>query len=173
MSTTVIIAIGSNRRHRAGSPSAVVKAAIAALQAAGLQVRTRSRVRTTLPLGPGGRAYANAAVAVSTALPLPDLLRLLQSIEQRFGRRRGRRWGPRTLDLDIVAAEGAVYPSQPQWHAATRGLLVPHRALAVRSFVLDPLVDIAPDWRHPVLHLSARQLRARHARPKAIRELGP
>ena len=173
MSTTVLIAIGSNRRHRVGAPKAVVQAAIAALAAAGLQVTARSQIRTTLPLGPGGRSYANAAVTVRTGLAPPALLKLLQGIERRFGRRRGQRWGPRTLDLDIIAAERTVYPSRPQWQAGARGLLVPHRALAGRSFVLDPLVDIAPDWRHPVLHLSARQLRARHARPKASRELGP
>jgi 2-amino-4-hydroxy-6-hydroxymethyldihydropteridine diphosphokinase len=173
MSTNVLIAIGSNRRHRCGTPQAVVAAAIVALQAAGLRLRATSRARTTLPLGPGGRAYANAAVAVETELTLPALLALLKAIERRFGRRGGQRWGARALDLDILAAADTVYPSITQWLAAARGLLVPHRALADRSFVLDPLIDIAPDWRHPVLHLSARQLRARHARPRAVCELGP
>ena len=183
MSTTVLIALGSNRRHRLGAPKAVIAAAVDALAAAGLRVVARSPVRTTLPLGPGGRAYANAAVAVQTGLTLPALLTLLQRIEARFGRRRGQRWAARTLDLDILAAGDVMLPSRLSWRQhsrnaagpgrATRALIVPHPALAERSFVLDPLVDIAPAWRHPVLHLSARQLRARHARPKAGREQGP
>jgi len=166
MSATFLIALGSNRRHRCGDPKRVVAAAIEALEHAGLKVTARSRIRTTAPLGPGGRSYANAAVAVTTPLALPALLELLQAIEARFGRRRGQRWGARVLDLDILGSAGSVYPSPHRWHRA-QGLVVPHRALALRRFVLDPLVDIAPGWRHPVLHSTARQLRTRLRHPKA------
>ncbi|MGI4877554.1 MAG: 2-amino-4-hydroxy-6-hydroxymethyldihydropteridine diphosphokinase, partial [Janthinobacterium lividum] len=140
MSATVHIALGSNRRHgRYGPPSGVVVAAVAALDAAGLRVVARSRIHTTAPVGPSDRAFANAVVAVETILPPGDLLRLLKAIEAAFGRRRGRRWGARVLDLDIVAAEESVVPSRLRWRAATAGLIVPHRGLALRSFVLDPL----------------------------------
>lgn len=160
METTVLIALGSNRRHgRHGPPERVLLAAMAALDAAGLRIVRRSRIRPTPPLGPGGRRFANAAVAVATALPLPAVLLLLQRIEREFGRKRGRRWGDRVLDLDILGAGSTVI--------TTAGLTVPHPQLALRRFVLDPLVEIAPEWRHPGRHATARQLRARAKRPKA------
>jgi 2-amino-4-hydroxy-6-hydroxymethyldihydropteridine diphosphokinase len=160
MATPLLIAIGSNRRHGDhGRPEAVVAAAIAALAAAGLRVVAVSRVRQTAPLGPGGRRYANAAVAVESGLPLGAVLRLLKQVERDFGRRPGRRWGDRVLDLDIIGAGDAV--------VRVPGLQVPHPSVAERRFVLDPLCDIAPRWRHPRLKASARQLRARQMRPKA------
>ncbi len=158
--TTILIAIGSNRRHgHHGRPEGVVAAAVDAMAACGLVVVARSRVQATAPLGPGGRRFANAAVAVESGLPLRAVLRLIKGIERDFGRRGGRRWGDRVLDLDIIGAGDAVIGSG--------ALQVPHPRLAARRFVLDPLVEIAPDWRHPVLNATARQLRARAMRPKA------
>ncbi len=156
----ILIALGSNRRHhRHGRPDGVVRAATAALAAAGLTIMARSSIHVTAPVGPGGRRFANAAIAVQTAMPLVDLLRLLKSIERGFGRRPGRRWGDRVLDLDIIGAEAAVL-RRP-------GLTVPHPGIAHRRFVLDPLVEIAASWRHPLLHATVRQLRARAMRPMA------
>jgi len=170
---TILIAIGSNRRHgRFGSPAAVLTAAVGALGAAGLPVTARSRARSTAPLGPRQRRFANAMVAVASDLPLGDVLTILQSIERAFGRSGGRRWGPRVLDLDIIAAEATVMPT-PGWRTARTRLAVPHRGLAGRSFALDPLVEIAPGWRHPVLHLTARQLRARLRGPRRSPETDP
>ena len=134
----ILVAIGSNRRHgRHGSPGRVVQAAIAALPG----VVAVSPIFQTVPLGPGTRRYANAVVALDWARGLPELLTQLQAMERDFGRRRGRRWGDRVLDLDIIAAGDAV--------VHTRALTVPHRELARRRFVLDPLVMVAPGWRHP------------------------
>lgn len=165
MSAIIHLALGSNRRHgRHGAPAAVITAAVAALATAGLTVVARSSIRPTAPLGPRQRRFANAVVAVATDLPLLTVLGLLQQIERQFGRRRGRRWGSRVLDLDIVAAGETVTPRR--WRRARYGLIVPHRGIAVRAFVLDPLTEIAGDWRHPVLHLTARQLRMRLRRPK-------
>jgi 2-amino-4-hydroxy-6-hydroxymethyldihydropteridine diphosphokinase len=90
---------------------------------------------------------------------LPDVLRIIKTIERGFGRRGGKRWGDRVLDLDIIGAGRQV--------VRQKTLLVPHAHVADRRFVLDPLVDIAPDWRHPHSGLSVRQLRARAMRPKA------
>ena len=165
MSATIHIALGSNRAHsRHGAPPAVVRAAIAAIAAAGLLVAARSAIRATLPLGPRQRRFANAVIAVTTDLTPQEVLALLQGIEAAFGRRRGRRWGPRVLDLDLIAA-GATVIREP-------GLSVPHVELAHRDFVLGPLVEIDGGWRHPLLHLTARQLRARLLRPKRTAE-GP
>jgi 2-amino-4-hydroxy-6-hydroxymethyldihydropteridine diphosphokinase len=156
---TILIAIGSNRRHgRHGRPEGVVRAAIAALDAVGRVVRT-SRIHATAPLGPGGRRFANAAVAVESALPLGQVLRRLKAIEVDFGRRGGKRWGDRVLDLDIIGAGDAIVVSA--------GLNVPHPRFAERRFVLDPLIEIAPEWRHPRLNATVRQLRCRAMRPKA------
>lgn len=160
METTILIALGSNRRHgRHGRPEGVLRAVVAELAARGLAILAVSRIRPTAPVGPGGRRFANGAVAVRSALPLPQVLRLIKQIERDFGRRNGRRWGDRVLDLDIIGA-GDVVIRQGR-------LIVPHPGTASRRFVLDPLVDIAPNWRHPLSHLTARQLRARAMRPKA------
>ena len=160
--TTVLIALGSNRRHgRHGRPAGVIAAAVATLAARGLRVLACSAIHATAPVGPGGRRFANAAVAVATDRSLPDLLRLLKAVERDFGRRPGRRWGDRVLDLDILGAGASV--------VRRKGLTVPHPGLAHRRFVLDPLVAIAPGWRHPRLHATVRQLRARAMRPMARR----
>jgi 2-amino-4-hydroxy-6-hydroxymethyldihydropteridine diphosphokinase len=160
MSATILVAIGSNRRHgRHGRPEGVVRAAVAALAAAGLPVVAVSRLRATAPLGPGGRRFANAAVVVASAVPLGEVLQRIKAIERDFGRRRGKRWGDRVLDLDIIGAGRQI--------VRQKRLQVPHAGVADRRFVLDPLNDIAPDWRHPLLGLSVRQLRARAMRPKA------
>ncbi len=159
------IAIGSNRRHRRhGAPTSVVAAAADALAASGLPVVARATIRVTAPLGPRQRSFANTVVAVASDLSPRAVLAILELIERDFGRRGGRRWGPRVLDLDLVAAGAMVTPRS--WRAARHGLIVPHRGLALRAFVLDPLVELAPGWRHPVLHLTARQLRARLRRPR-------
>jgi 2-amino-4-hydroxy-6-hydroxymethyldihydropteridine diphosphokinase len=157
----VLIALGSNRCHgRHGRPAGVVRAAMAALP----HVVSVSPIFSTAPLGPGTRRYANAVAAIAWPGDLWQLLALLQAIERDFGRRRGRRWGDRVLDLDIVAAGAQVVRG--------RGLAVPHPALAQRRFVLDPLRLVAPDWRHPLTGLTARQLHARALRPKGGRRVG-
>ena len=161
----MLIAIGSNRRHgRHGAPEGVVRAAVMAMAAAGLRVVRVSAIHRTAPLGPGGRCFANAAAAVVTEQPPRIVLTLLKAIEVDFGRRGSRRWGDRVLDLDIIGA-GAVV-------VRTNALQVPHPRMADRRFVLDPLVEIAPDWRHPVHHATVRQLRARAMRPKARCHVG-
>jgi 2-amino-4-hydroxy-6-hydroxymethyldihydropteridine diphosphokinase len=161
-----LIGLGSNRRHgRLGRPEAVVLAAVAALADAGLAIEAVSGVRATAPMGPGGRRFANAVVRGRWAGEAADLLAMLKAVEQGFGRRGGRRWGDRVLDLDLLALGEGVW--------RTPGLSVPHPGLAARRFVLDPLVEVAPGWRHPLLGWTARQLRARAMRPKGAAGWGP
>ena len=105
--------------------------------------------------GGAGREFANAVALVESELDPPALLRQLKTIEREFGRRRGRRWGCRVLDLDIVSWSGG------KWRS--RLLEVPHPALEKRSFVLGPLAAIAPNW--PIRGaLAARHLAHRLAR---------
>ena len=164
MRTRVIIALGSNRRHnRCGPPEAVVRAAFDAFADHGIEVIARSRLHVTAPVGPSERNFVNAAVLGETALSPDALLAALKHIELSFGRRRGRRWAARVLDLDIIAYGDRVIPSRLSWPIA-RGLVVPHRSMHLRRFVLDPVAEVAPGWRHPVLNRSVRQLRARSAR---------
>ncbi|KRB86617.1 2-amino-4-hydroxy-6-hydroxymethyldihydropteridine pyrophosphokinase [Sphingomonas sp. Root710] len=154
------IAIGSNRRHgRHGAPAGVVRAAIAALQDIGLVVIAASPVIRTPALGPAGRSFANAAAIVEGDVDPPVLLARLKAMEAAFGRRRGRRWGARVLDLDIILWSGGAWIGGP--------LVIPHRSLEQRDFVLKPLSLIAPGWR---VGRGARTVR--QARARLIRALG-
>lgn len=164
MEVIVIIALGSNRpQGRYGPPARVVSGAIDLLGDRGIRVLSRSRIHATAPVGPSDRTYANAAVLAVTRLTPEALLAALKAVERDFGRRRGRRWAARVLDLDIIAYGDAVIPRRGQWHRG-RGLVIPHRAMHLRRFVLDPVAEVAPGWRHPVLNRTVRQLRARSAR---------
>jgi 2-amino-4-hydroxy-6-hydroxymethyldihydropteridine diphosphokinase len=151
------IAIGSNRAHgRHGRPPQVVEAAIARLdQDFGLF--DASPIMLNAAHGPGGRDYANAVALVESALEPADMLACLKTIEREFGRRPGRRWGPRVLDLDIALWSGGAVRS--------RNLAIPHAELANRSFVLQPLAAVAPEWR--IGAITVRHLAARLARRAA------
>ena len=158
--TSYAIALGSNRRHgRHGAPANVVEAAIAALGRIG-RVERVSRIRPTPALGPAGRAFANAALLLRTDLDPGRLLEALKDIERAFGRRPGRRWGPRVLDLDIVLW------SEGPWSGA--GLTVPHPEFRARRFVLEPLAEIAPGWIDPITGATMRQLLYRLGRPAPV-----
>ena len=148
------IAIGSNRPHgRYGRPPHVVEAAIARLDE-DFGLFDASAIMLNAAHGGAGREFANAVALIESDLHPPDMLKRLKEIEHHFGRRRGKRWGPRVLDLDIVLWSGGDFRS--------RKLLVPHPQLANRGFVLQPLAAIAPRWRVGPLrinHLAYRQAR--------------
>ena len=147
--TCYAIAIGSNRWGRHGSPAREVAAAIDALGG----VTATSPILHTPPLGPSKRRFANAVALIETDETPPALLRRLKAIERDFGRRRGRTWGARVIDLDIVLWSGGSW-GEP-------ALVVPHRLFRGRAFVLAPLARVAAGWRDPVTGLSVRQLAAR------------
>lgn len=128
-----------------------MRAAVAALG----PVVAVSRFFATAPVGPSSRRFANAALILDSAESPRALLYRLKRIERDFGRRPGRRWGARVIDLDIVLWSGGVW--------ADPVLTVPHRAFRARRFVLDPLAALVPAWRDPVTGLTVRQLLA-HAR---------
>jgi 2-amino-4-hydroxy-6-hydroxymethyldihydropteridine diphosphokinase len=133
------IAIGSNRPHgRYGRPAGVVEAAIARLdQDFGLF--DASPIVLNAAHGGAGRDFANAVALVESDVEPPQMLNRLKGIEREFGRRPGRRWGARVLDLDLILWSGGRFRS--------RRLTIPHPQVASRSFVLQPLAAIAPDWR--------------------------
>jgi 2-amino-4-hydroxy-6-hydroxymethyldihydropteridine diphosphokinase len=134
----VVIGLGSNLGDRLGQ----LRAAVGEL-ASRHDVAARSAVYETAPVGPPQPDYLNAAVRLELASTLDALFADLMSIERVSGRERTpeNRWGARTLDLDILWAEGVVL--------ATPTLTVPHPRLTERAFALCPLLDVAPDAVDP------------------------
>ncbi|MCA1653713.1 MAG: 2-amino-4-hydroxy-6-hydroxymethyldihydropteridine diphosphokinase [Sphingomicrobium sp.] len=154
------IAIGSNRMHgRHGRPSGVVAAAIARLDQ-DFTLFNASPILLNPASGGAGRDFANALTLIESPLEPAAMLATLKHIERDFGRRSGRRWGERVLDLDIAAWSGR--------RVRSRTLTIPHPRFAERTFVIGPLAAIAADWRiDGVLtprHLAHRLARARPSR---------
>lgn len=133
-----------------------------------------SRLYRTTPMGASaGGPFLNAAVVLDTSLSPLELLDRLQEIERECGRVRTIRWGPRTLDLDLIFYGEDVVQVEDEGTNAFR-LIVPHPAMWHRRFVLDPLVELIPDAVHPVFGLTLTLLRARLLpRPLPVCWLGP
>lgn len=125
-------------------------------------VLCQSAVYETAGVGPGRPDnFVNSVIAIESHCGPEALLRRLKAIERMAGPRSALRWGPRTLDLDILDYRGRIV----NWFAGdfARGasrprLILPHPLLHLRPFVLEPLNEILPNWRHPVLQRSAKQL---------------
>ena len=156
------LSLGSNRASGGlFRPRDVLRAAIARLDGHGIAPLAVSEVYSSRPVGPSRRRFVNAAVIVETLLDPPALLDVLQDIERAFGRKAGRRWGARPIDIDIVlwddrSARGGAWGS--------RALTIPHVSFRERPFVLRPLVAIAGGWRDPLSGRTVRQLKARLAK---------
>ena len=173
VNTTVLVALGANLPHDGRTPAQTLQAAIAALPDEGLALVRASRLYAT-PCYPAGAGpdYVNAAVRLRAdpGATARAILAALHRIEARFGRARSERWGMRTLDLDLIAMGSLVLPdaaTAAEWRdlpladqiAATPDrLILPHPRLQDRAFVLVPLADVAPRWRHPSLGLTVTQM---------------
>lgn len=151
-----IVALGSNLPHGDLAGPALIVAAIAALEGPGLVIEARSSLWTGPAWPPSEQPdFVNAVIALGPGGRSPQaLLTLLFEVETRFGRNRPgeSRWAARTLDLDLIDFDGAVV-DEP-------GLILPHPRAHERAFVLAPLAEVAPDWRHPVLAKTASELLA-------------
>jgi len=123
-------------------------------------VMARSRVVRSAPMGAAQRRFANAASVIASEYDPPALLAALKRMEREFGRRPGRRWGDRVLDLDIVLWSGG------EWRETA--LTIPHANFRERAFVLGPASEIARGWRDPATGLTIAQLTRRLTRCEAL-----
>lgn len=145
----IYVALGGNLpTEKYGPPLATLRAAVRVLEsvgkAAGLRVRARSPWYESAPVPRSDQPlFVNGVVAVETRLPPPQLLELLHGVEADFGRVRFERNEARPLDLDLIAYHGEISPG------VDGGPVLPHPRMCERAFVLLPLRDIAPWWRHP------------------------
>ena len=163
LSSLAAIGAGGNIASSKGSPESTLTAALGLLCRESARICAVSRFFRTEAWPPGsGPGFVNAAVLLRTRLAPHEVLALLHEVEARFGRRRDARWGPRTLDLDLLFHGDRVLPDrtvQARWRdlppdrqarEAPESLILPHPRLQDRPFVLIPLAEIAPGWRHPV-----------------------
>jgi len=171
--TAALLAFGANIRSPAGAPEQTLTAAMREMGDCGMRITRRSGFFRTpcMPAG-AGPDFVNAAVLVEDAPEADALLATLHRIEARFGRERGARWAARTLDIDLLARGAELRPDK-QTEAAWRTLpeaerplrapdrlILPHPRLAERAFVLVPLAQIAPGWRHPATGLTVAEMLA-------------
>jgi 2-amino-4-hydroxy-6-hydroxymethyldihydropteridine diphosphokinase len=138
----ILIGLGANLTSSVGAPDATLRGAIAELAAHGIGlVQVSPFYRSPAWPDPRDPAYANAVASIETDLSPQELMARLHETETAFGRMRSARNAPRTLDLDLLDYRGVVDRGPPT---------LPHPRAASRNFVLIPLRDVAPGWKHPV-----------------------
>jgi 2-amino-4-hydroxy-6-hydroxymethyldihydropteridine diphosphokinase len=151
----ILIGVGSNLASaQYATPIETAAAAVAALPSIGVQVLARSASYLSEPVPASDQPwFVNAVASIATALDPSTLLDRLLALETRFGRIRSLPNADRTLDLDLLDYEGSRLES--------KRLVLPHPRLHQRRFVLAPLCELAPEWRHPILGLTGAALLAR------------
>lgn len=168
-----MIALGANLPGAHESASGNLRLALSMLHSeTAISIRAVSRFRISSAFPPGsGPDYVNAAARIETTLDADALLQRLHAIEARIGRDRATgRWSARPIDLDLLALDDLILPDRQTWQRwvdltapeqmtlAPDRLILPHPRIQDRDFVLEPLAEIAPDWRHPVTGSTARQM---------------
>ena len=147
MKKTVYLSLGSN----VGDRQANLDQAISQLSSFGTVIR-RSALYETEPMEVTDQPwYLNCAVELETELMPKQFIAAVLDVERSMGRKRTKKKGPRTIDIDVILFGKSI--------VEMKGLTVPHPAMHLRRFVLDPMVEIAPEVRHPVFKRSIRELR--------------
>jgi 2-amino-4-hydroxy-6-hydroxymethyldihydropteridine diphosphokinase len=163
--------VGSNQKWLGLPSKDVVIETLRRFQEKNLYVRSLSRFYKT-PAFPAGSGpdFANVAIEILFKGESDSLLEIFHSIEKEMGRKREKRWGERTVDIDLISFDTMVFPDvavQTSWvnlplaeqmQKTPDRLIVPHPRMQDRAFVLGPLMDIAPDWCHPVTGQTVRQM---------------
>jgi len=146
----IVIALGASLASPAGPPARTIEAALRELARNGVKIEAVSALyKTPAWPDPSDPPFDNAVTRVDTAHSPTELMDILHKIESLYGRTRGARNAPRTLDLDLIDYHGRVEEGPPA---------LPHPRMAERAFVLIPLSDVAPEWRHPASGRSVGEL---------------
>lgn len=161
----IVIALGANLPTVLGSPMDTLAESLRVMPAMGIEIVRRSSWYRTPAITPYSQpSFINAVAIIETAHEAAGLLGILHEIESRFGRVRRTRWEERPIDLDLIDYRGIVIPPVgPTGIDAPDGIIplaLPHPSMDQRAFVLMPLAEAAPQWRHPVLGKTAEQLLA-------------
>jgi 2-amino-4-hydroxy-6-hydroxymethyldihydropteridine diphosphokinase len=161
----ILIGIGANLPSRFGPPEMGLPHALDMLNQQGVHIikcspwyGAHAVPRSEQP------DFVNAVAEITTGLPPVELLQCLQAVERDFGRVRGVPNAARALDLDLLAYNAICHVT---------GVQIPHPRMHLRAFVLAPLCDIAPEWCHPVLNLSAQELFDDLPPPHGVWRLNP
>ena len=169
----ILVALGANLPTAShGTPAEGLDAALAVLAEGGIRPVAQSRWYRSAPIPPAdGPWFVNGVVRVeSTLSPVPLMARLL-AVEAAFGRKRNVAGADRPLDLDLLDYHGQVIRREADDDGPA--LILPHPRLAERAFVLAPLIEVAPNWRHPISGASAASLLAALAAEQALEPLPP
>lgn len=176
-----IVSVGSNQEWQCNNSVIVLTEMLNNLKSNNINVTSISRFYQT-PAFPAGAGpdFVNAAMVIRTTLPHNELLALFHRVEHDMGRVRERRWGQRTIDIDLISYGDQVLPdaaTQTHWMElplaeqmtkAPDQPIVPHPRVQDRAFVLGPLMDIAPQWRHPALGRTIAEIYA--ATPQKLKD---
>ena len=166
-----IVTIGSNQRLIDSSSTDVLSTALSRIAVSVGSITSLSRFFQTPAFPKGsGPDFVNAALVVRAQGSADEILEKLHAIEHELGRVRETRWGQRTIDIDLVAVEQKIIPNSEiyrKWQLlpfsqqskiAPDQLILPHPRMQDRAFVLGPMMEICPDWVHPVIQKSVSQM---------------
>ncbi len=155
----ILIGLGANVPGPWGDPQQTLEKTLDVLNKAPLALINVSTIIVTKPFGVTNQPdFVNAVAQIKTELAPEALMARLHEIELLADRRRTVRWGPRTLDLDLLDYDGLVVNGEGESCGHQTPLILPHPGIAERDFVLGPIAEIAPDWKHPVSGLAVQAL---------------
>ena len=171
MGKNCLVALGSNQEWEGDTPADLVLRSISELVKYDLKIIKASRLFKTPSFPKGaGPDFVNAALMINTKIAPDQLLLIFHELEANSGRVRQKRWGSRTLDMDLLSYGDLVLPDQctfKKWRSldadmqqrcVPEHLILPHPRLQERAFVLGPLMDVAPEWRHPALEKTVEEM---------------
>ncbi|TQV66472.1 2-amino-4-hydroxy-6-hydroxymethyldihydropteridine diphosphokinase [Aliiroseovarius halocynthiae] len=166
-----MVLLGSNVTYALNESAELVRDAVKCLSARGLRITSISPYYSTACFPEGaGPDFINVAAQLEVESDPDQILSELHQVEDLFGRERPSRWAQRSLDIDLIAYDDRIAPNRQtflhwmnlplerQMKETPDQLILPHPRLQDRSFALIPLADVAPDWRHPVLGKTIKEM---------------